>query len=175
VQNRKLKLRELGRISIDEFRESEKTPIVIVMDNIRSLNNIGSVFRTADAFRVEKIYLCGITAQPPHRDIQKTAIGSTESVEWEYLESAKQLIELYRSKGYDCRAVEQTENSVFLSDFTPSDKMLIVFGNEVEGVQQEVIDICDGSLEVPQLGTKHSLNVSVCAGVVIWDLYSKMS
>jgi tRNA G18 (ribose-2'-O)-methylase SpoU len=176
VQRRKLKLQELGRISIDEFKSAEKTPIIIVLDNIRSLNNIGSVFRTSDSFRLQKIYLCGITAQPPHRDIHKTAIGATESVEWEYVEDTVNLVERLNEAGVKTYAIEQTENSVLLNDFQPEKEspVAIVMGNEVEGVQQEVIDRCTGVIEIPQIGTKHSLNISVCTGIIVWDLYAKM-
>ena len=176
MKNRKLKLQELGRISVSEFKEAEKTPIIIVLDNIRSLNNIGSVFRTADSFRIEKIYLCGITAQPPHRDIHKTALGSTETVEWEHVEDTKALIQRLKSNGVEPFAIEQAEDSLDLMHFEPNknSKIAIVMGNEVDGVQQEVIEICDGVIEIPQIGTKHSLNISVCTGVVIWDLYSKL-
>ncbi|MCG8573879.1 MAG: RNA methyltransferase [Flavobacteriales bacterium] len=176
MQRRKLKLQELGRISIDEFKSAEKTPIIIVLDNIRSLNNIGSVFRTSDSFRLQKIYLCGITAQPPHRDIHKTAIGATESVEWEYVEDTVNLVERLNEAGVKTYAIEQTENSVLLNDFQPEKgiPVAIVMGNEVEGVQQEVIDRCTGVIEIPQIGTKHSLNISVCTGIIVWDLYAKM-
>lgn len=176
MTNRKLKLQELNRLSIDQFKSSDKTPIIVVLDNIRSLNNIGSVFRSSDAFRIEKIFLCGITAQPPHRDIHKTAIGATETVEWEYRESCIDLVNELKSEGYEVYAVEQTETSIMLNNFQPksSTKTAIVLGNEVDGVQQEVIDACDGSIEIPQIGTKHSLNISVCCGVVLWDLYSKL-
>ena len=177
MKNRKLKLQELGRMSVSEFKESEKTPIIIILDNIRSLNNIGSVFRTADAFRIEKIYLCGITAQPPHRDIQKTALGATESVEWEHRENAEELVAELQSNKVPVYAVEQVEKSIPLDQFQPNMNgcTAIVLGNEVDGVQQEIIDICDGTIEIPQIGTKHSLNISVCNGIVIWDLYSKIN
>ena len=172
--NRKLKLQELGRMSVSEYKSAEKTPLVIILDNIRSLNNIGSVFRTADCFRIEKIYLCGITAQPPHRDIHKTAIGATESVDWEYVQSSKDLILKLKAEGWSCYAIEQTENSVALDKFNPPAKMAVVMGNEVDGVQQEVINGCDGAIEVPQFGTKHSLNISVCTGIVVWELFNKL-
>lgn len=175
MSNRKLKLQELGRMSVNEFKSSEKTPLIIVLDNIRSLNNIGSVFRTADCFRIEKIYLCGITAQPPHRDIHKTAIGATETVDWEYVEDTVELIRSLQSKGWECQAIEQTSSSKLLDVYQPSKKLAIVMGNEVDGVQQKVIDTCDGSIEIPQIGTKHSLNISVCTGIVVWDLYQKIS
>ena len=176
MKNRKLKLQELGRISVKEFKQAHKTPIIIVLDNIRSLNNIGSVFRSSDAFRIEKIYLCGITAQPPHRDIHKTALGATESVDWEHVEDTVKLIEKLKSDHVITMAVEQAENSLKLNDFHPktNQKYAVVMGNEVDGVQQSVINACDYVLEIPQIGTKHSLNISVCTGVVLWDLFSKM-
>lgn len=177
MKNRKLKLQELGRISVDEFKSANKTPIIIVLDNIRSLNNIGSVFRSSDAFRIEKIYLCGITAQPPHRDIHKTALGATESVEWEYVEDTVVLIESLKNNGIMTLAIEQAENSLKLDEFVPiqNQKYAIIMGNEVDGVQQSVINASDYVLEIPQIGTKHSLNISVCTGVVLWDLFSKMN
>ena len=173
---KKLKLTELSRISLEEFKEADKTPLILVLDNIRSLNNIGSVFRTADAFRVERIYLCGITAQPPHRDIQKTALGATESVVWEYEEDTTDLILRLNEDGVETLAIEQAKNSVFLDEFLPKKgvKIALVMGNEVNGVQQEVIDACKGVIEVPQIGTKHSLNISVCTGIVVWDIFSKI-
>ncbi|WP_027418996.1 RNA methyltransferase [Crocinitomix catalasitica] len=177
ASRKKLKLDELERIDVATFKESEKTPIIIVLDNIRSLNNIGSVFRTGDAFRIEKIYLCGITAQPPHRDIQKTALGATDSVTWEYDEDTVDLVLRLKEDGVLTYAVEQTENSIFLDDFkpVPNRKIAVVMGNEVEGVQQDVILACDGVIEIPQIGTKHSLNISVCTGVIVWDLFSKIN
>lgn len=170
---RKLKNNELGRISVDEFKLTPKTPIIVVLDNIRSLNNIGSVFRTSDAFLLEKIYLCGITAQPPHRDIHKTALGATESVDWEYMEDTLECVTKLQAEGFYCLAIEQANNSVMLNDFDQSSysKIAVVFGNEVKGVQQSVIDKCDNCIEIPQLGTKHSLNISVSAGVVLWELF----
>jgi tRNA G18 (ribose-2'-O)-methylase SpoU len=175
--NRKLKLQELGRKSVEEYRSTEKAPIVIVLDNIRSLNNVGSVFRTSDCFSVEKIFLCGITATPPHRDIHKTAIGATESVEWEHVESTLDVVERLKKEGWRTYAIEQTENSEMLHEIHPKDgdKIAIIMGNEVDGVQQEVINSCDGVIEIPQFGTKHSLNISVCTGLVVWDLFSKMN
>lgn len=172
---RKLKNSELNRLDIDQFKKASKTPLVVVLDNIRSLNNIGSVFRTADAFLIEKIYLCGITAMPPHKDIHKTALGATESVAWEYRKNTTDLI-MELQKEYICLAVEQTEKAMPLNQFIPEDsrKYAIIFGNEVKGVTQEVIDCCQGVLEIPQYGTKHSLNIAVSAGVVIWDMWSKL-
>lgn len=175
--NKKLKNPELNRISIEEYKEKEKTPLLVILDNIRSLNNIGSVFRTSDAFRIEKIYLCGYTAQPPHREIQKTALGATKSVDWEHNENIIDVIKTLQSQNVKVIAIEQTENAIMLDDFTvtKSEKIAIVMGNEVQGVQQEVIDICDSVIEIPQIGTKHSLNISVSCGVVLWDLFSKIN
>jgi 23S rRNA (guanosine2251-2'-O)-methyltransferase len=170
---RKLKNSELNRLSIDEFKQVKKLPIIVVLDNIRSLNNIGSVFRTSDAFLLEKIYLCGITAQPPHKDINKTALGATESVDWEHMDNTVDCVTKLQSEGYYCLAIEQAQNSVMLNEFDASKhpKIAVFFGNEVKGVQQEVIDQCDNCIEIPQLGTKHSLNISVSAGVVLWELF----
>ena len=162
-------------MSTEEFKSSEKTPLIIVLDNIRSLNNIGSVFRTADCFRIEKIYLCGITATPPHRDIHKTAIGATETVDWEHQESSLEVVKHLQDQGWKCHAIEQTENALMLNEFQPKEKIAIVMGNEVEGVEQEVIDQCDGVIEIPQFGSKHSLNISVCTGIVVWDLFNKLN
>ncbi len=172
---RKLLNSELERLSTEEFRTVKKTPLILVLDNVRSLNNIGSVFRTADAFLVEKIYLCGITATPPHKDIHKTALGATESVSWEYRKDTLGLIAELKEE-YHCLAVEQTENAVMLQHFEPQSgmKYVLVFGNEVKGVGQEVVDACHEVLEIPQFGTKHSLNIAVSAGVVVWDFWAKM-
>ncbi len=174
---RKLKNSELDRLSVAEFKTSKKTPLIVVLDNIRSLNNIGSVFRTCDAFLIEKIYLCGITAKPPHKDIHKTALGSTESVTWEYVENTLELIEKLKKSNIKIISVEQAENATLLNDFTPHQQTTyaIVFGNEVKGVSQDVVNASDIVIEIPQYGTKHSLNISVSAGVVIWDLFSKIS
>lgn len=173
---RKLKNEELNRLNVEEFKKVEKTPIIIVLDNIRSLNNIGSVFRTADAFLIEKVYLCGITATPPHKDIRKTALGATESVSWEYKKSTVELIKELAQQNMDIIAVEQADKSVMLNDFVPNTvkKQVLVFGNEVKGVQDEVVSLSDVVLEIPQFGTKHSLNISVSTGVVVWDLWSKL-
>ncbi|OSY87039.1 RNA methyltransferase [Tenacibaculum holothuriorum] len=173
---RKLKNNELGRISVDEFKQAKKTPLIVVLDNIRSLNNVGSVFRTSDAFLIEKIYLCGITATPPNKEIHKTALGATESVEWEYVEDTLTLIEKLQKENIKVYAIEQAENSTMLNNFSPESnkKHAIVFGNEVKGVQQEVVSKSDGCIEIPQLGTKHSLNISVSCGVVLWDLLNKL-
>ncbi|WP_035335804.1 RNA methyltransferase [Dokdonia sp. PRO95] len=174
--NRKLKNSELNRKSVADFKEAEKTPIIIVLDNIRSLNNVGSVFRTADAFLIEKIYLCGITATPPHRDIQKTALGATDTVTWEYAEDSVALVQKLKKDGVHVCAIEQAEGAVMLDKFMPitGEKYAVVFGNEVKGVQQEIVSLSDTVIEIPQVGTKHSLNISVSAGVVIWDLFSKL-
>ena len=170
---RKLKNSELNRLSVEAFKKVKKTPIVVVLDNIRSLNNIGSVFRTSDAFLIEKIYLCGITAKPPHRDIHKTALGATESVEWRYIENTLECIHYLQKKGCHCIAIEQAKNSLMLDEFDRRhhEKIAVVFGNEVKGVQQSVIDQCDNCIEIPQLGTKHSLNISVSVGIVLWHLF----
>ena len=173
---RKLKNSELDRLDISEFKQAEKSPIIIILDNIRSLNNIGSVFRTSDAFLIEKIYLCGITAQPPHNDIRKTALGSTETVDWEYSESTLDIVKKLKAQGVKICSIEQAEHATMLNDFKPQSdtKYAFVFGNEVKGVAQDVVDASDVVIEIPQYGTKHSLNISVSAGVVIWDVFSKL-
>ena len=172
---RKLLNEELDRLYIERFRNSDKTPLIIVLDNVRSLNNIGSVFRTADAYRIEKIYLCGITAQPPHKDIRKTALGATETVEWEYCEHTIDVIEKLNNQGIITCAIEQAEDSISLHEFNPVvSKVAVVMGNEVKGVQQEVVDTCNKVIELEQYGTKHSLNISVCTGIVIYDLFYKL-
>lgn len=173
---KKLKLDELGRISVGEYKAAEKLPITIVLDNIRSLHNVGSAFRTADAFLIEKIFLTGITGTPPHREIQKTALGATESVPWEYTERPADAITRLKDQGYTILAVEQTTDSTILNQFTlePNSRYALVFGNEVNGVSNEIIDLVDGALEIPQSGTKHSLNVSVCLGIVVWEFFRKM-
>ena len=172
----KIKNEDLGRISAPDYKESVKTSIVIVLDNIRSMNNVGSAFRTADAFRIEKIILCGITAQPPHRDINKTALGATESVPWEYIEHPAIAIELLKKENYQVLAIEQAHSSTMLHQFEPqqNSKYALVFGNEVKGVSNELMKIVDGCLEIPQKGTKHSLNISVSIGIVLWHLAQKM-
>ncbi|TXE06788.1 RNA methyltransferase [Gelidibacter salicanalis] len=174
---RKLKNSELDRLSVDEFKSTEKTPLIIVLDNIRSLNNIGSVFRTSDAFLVEKIYLCGITATPPHKDIHKTALGSTDTVDWEYAEHTMAVIDKLKADKVIVASVEQAEQATMLNDFQPqaNQKYALVFGNEVKGVAQQVVSASDVILEIPQFGTKHSLNISVSCGVVVWDIFAKMS
>ncbi len=172
---RKLENSELNRKSIKDFKQSDKTPIIIVLDDIRSLNNIGSVFRTADAFLVEKIVLCGITATPPNKEIHKTALGATETVVWEHNENVLEVITNLKKEGVKVLAVEQVERAVFLQDFKieKKQKYALVLGNEVYGVSQEAVAICDGCIEIPQLGTKHSLNISVSAGIVVWDLFKQ--
>ncbi len=174
---RKLKNSELNRLNIDDFKKATKTPLIIILDNIRSLNNIGTVFRTSDAFLVEKIYLCGITATPPHNDIRKTALGSTETVDWEYAANTIDIINKLTLNNVNIISVEQTEHSVMLNKFQPkhNKKYALVFGNEVKGVTQEVINASDLAIEIPQFGTKHSLNIAVSCGVVIWDVFSKLN
>lgn len=169
--NKKLKLWELDRVSEQDFKAQEKFPLIVVLDDIRSLNNIGTFFRTADAFNVEKIYLCGITACPPHKDIHKTALGATETIDWEYRESLEDLVKELKSQGVLVACIEQTEETVLLHQIAqlPKQKTALIFGNEVDGVNQAAIDNCDVVIEIPQFGTKHSLNVSVCAGVVLWE------
>lgn len=177
MKHRKLKNSELDRISPKEYKEAEKTPLIVILDNIRSLNNIGSVFRTADAFRIAKIYLCGITATPPHKDIQKTALGATNSVDWEYAEDTMTVIQSLQKEGVFIASIEQAEEAVELQDFQVDQNRTyaVIFGNEVKGVSQEVVSASDAVIEIPQHGTKHSLNISVSAGVVLWDLFSKLS
>ena len=176
MENRKLKNSELDRKSVSEFKEAEKTPIIVILDNVRSLNNIGSIFRTSDAFLIQKIYLCGITATPPHKDIQKTALGATETVNWEYVENAVEVVEQLKENGVKTFSIEQAENATMLHNFQPEKDITyaLIFGNEVKGVQQKIVSASDGVLEIPQLGSKHSLNISVSAGVVLWDVFSKM-
>ncbi|MCI1648207.1 MAG: RNA methyltransferase [Bacteroides sp.] len=173
---RKLKITELNRISVEEFKEAQKLPLVIILDNIRSLHNIGSVFRTSDAFRIECIYLCGITATPPHTEMHKTALGAELTVDWQYVNNSVEAVDKLKKEGYIVYSVEQAEGSIMLDELTldRSKKYAVVMGNEVKGVQQEVIDHSDGCIEIPQYGTKHSLNVSVTAGIVIWDLFKKL-
>ncbi len=173
--NRKLKLEELNRLSITDFKSKKKDPIVVLLDNVRSLHNVGSVFRNCDSMAVEKLYLGGITAKPPHREIQKTAIGATESVKWGHVENAESVVLKYKTLGYKIIAVEQTDNSTYLTKYKWNDeKTMIIFGNEVDGIQQKLIDMADLSIESPQWGTKHSLNISVSAGIILWDLKSKL-
>lgn len=172
---RKLKVTEMGRMSVDEYRASEKQPIVVVLDHVRSLYNVGSVFRSSDAFRISGVCLCGITAQPPHPEIHKTALGAEDSVPWQYFEHTEDAVKWFKEKGYIILAVEQCEGSTMLQNFKRElgKKYAVVLGNEVKGVQQQVVDMCDGCLEIPQYGTKHSLNVSVAAGIILWHLLEK--
>ena len=173
---RKLLNEELPRISPEEFKTIDKIPLVLVLDNVRSMNNIGSIFRSADAFLVNSISLCGITATPPHKDIHKTALGATDSVDWEYFNKTEKAINNLKGMGYTIIAVEQTENSVMLNEVSVNKgvKYALVFGHEVRGIQQDVVDMCDFAIEIPQFGTKHSLNISVCAGILIWEFYRKI-
>ncbi len=173
---RKLKNSELERLNVEEFKATTKIPLIVILDNIRSLNNIGSVFRTSDAFLIEKIYLCGITAKPPHKEIHKTALGATESVDWEYVASVLDIVKKLQLESVKIISVEQTENSTKLQDFNIEEnvKYAIILGNEVKGVQQEVVSASDYCIEIPQFGTKHSLNISVSCGIVLWDLFKKM-
>jgi 23S rRNA (guanosine2251-2'-O)-methyltransferase len=172
---KKLKLQELQRLSADAFRTAEKTPLALVLDNIRSGLNVGSAFRTADAFALQHVYLCGITAQPPHREILKTAIGATASMEWSYFDQTTDAIQQLKKDGWSVWVVEQTTSSTALQDFQweSREKIALVFGNEVKGVSNEILPMVEGSIEVPQFGTKHSLNISVCVGVVVWELFRK--
>ncbi|MFZ5940021.1 MAG: RNA methyltransferase [Bacteroidota bacterium] len=173
---RKLLNEELNRLSTEEFRKADKLPVVVILDNVRSLNNIGSIFRTCDAFRMEGIYLCGITATPPHKEIHKTALGATETVDWTYFEETREAVNQLRDRGYRVLAVEQVEGSLSLETFKASEGQGygLVFGHEIRGVEQEVINICDGSLEIPQAGTKHSLNIAVSAGIVLWEVFRNL-
>ena len=173
---RKLANEELNRKSLEEFKESSKTPVIIVLDNVRSLNNVGSVFRTADAFLLEAVYLCGITGTPPNKEIQKTALGATESVNWKHTLTTLEAIAELKEKGYTICAIEQAESAVMLNEFSPhkKQKIALVFGNEVKGVEQEVINKSDYVIEIPQVGTKHSLNIAVSVGIVVWDFFQKL-
>jgi tRNA G18 (ribose-2'-O)-methylase SpoU len=173
---RKLKLDELNRVSVAEFKAGDKLPVVVVLDNVRSMHNIGSVFRTADGFAVEQLFLCGITAQPPHREIEKTALGATQSVNWVYFEDTVLALKGLREDGYKIIAVEQAEGSVMLNNFDPepNEKYALIFGNEVNGVGDEVMKHIDACIEIPQFGTKHSFNIVVSAGIVLWDFFSKI-
>lgn len=174
---KKLSLEELGRISVDEFRRSPKLPVCVVLDNVRSLHNVGSAFRTSDAFKLEKIFLTGITGKPPHREIEKTALGATASVDWEYYEHIHELLKMLKEKEYTIVTIEQTTESRSLADFEPDakKKYCLVFGNEVHGVSDDAIALSDLALEIPQHGTKHSLNISVCLGIVAWEFFQKLS
>jgi len=173
---RKLRNTELNRLTAEEYKLTAKIPLVVVLDNIRSCNNIGSVFRTSDALLVEKIYLCGITATPPNAEIHKTALDAEKSVDWEYFEITEDVVIKLQNNGFKVYAIEQVENSILLNDFllAENEKLAVVFGNEVKGVQQKVVNLCDGSIEIPQFGTKHSFNVSVSAGIVLWEIFRKL-
>lgn len=172
---RKLKNEELNRLTPDEFKTTHKKPIVIVLDNVRSLNNVGSIFRTADAFLIESIYLCGITGCPPHRDIQKTALGATETVSWRYMETTQHAINTLREKSYAIKAIEQADKATMLNEFNceANEKLALIFGNEISGVDETIIAQCDEVIEIPQHGTKHSFNISVSVGIVLWELLRK--
>jgi len=174
---RKLKLDELNRVSVTEFKTQQKLPVAVVLDNVRSMHNIGSIFRTSDGFAVDQVLLCGISAQPPHREIEKTALGATQSVTWSYHAEVLDAVTLLRTDGYKIIAVEQAENSTMLNEFNPgpNEKYALVFGNEVNGVSDEVMAIADGCIEIPQFGTKHSFNIVVSAGIVLWDFFAKLS
>ena len=173
---RKLKITELNRLTVDEFKQANKLPLVVILDEVRSLHNIGSVFRTSDAFLVERIYLCGITATPPHPEMHKTALGAEDTVDWKYVKHTLEAVEELNNEGYTVLAIEQVEGSTMLDELElePDKKYAIVMGNEVKGVQQEVVNACDGCIEIPQYGTKHSLNVSVTTGIVLWEFANKL-
>ncbi|OPC38569.1 RNA methyltransferase [Elizabethkingia miricola] len=172
----KLKLEELGRVDIETFKQSEKIPVIVLLDSIRSMNNVGAVFRTADAFIIEKVVLCGITPQPPHREIHKAALGATESVDWYYEKDVIEALQKLKSEGYKILAIEQTTGSIALNEqvISKDEKYVVIMGNEVDGVSDEALALCDGFIEIPQLGTKHSLNVSVCAGIIMWEFFKHL-
>jgi len=169
-------MNQLNRVDVDSFKSQEKTPIVLILDNVRSMHNVGSAFRTGDGFAIEKIFLCGITATPPHREIEKTALGATQSVDWEHVENTTSAVQRLKDDGYKVYAIEQAEGSIFLNTFSPitNEKYALVFGNEVHGVDEDVMDLVDGCIEIPQFGTKHSFNVSIAMGIVLWDLIQKI-
>ncbi|HZK96601.1 MAG TPA: RNA methyltransferase [Prolixibacteraceae bacterium] len=173
---RKINNDELTRLTVDDFKVADKMPIVVVLDHVRSCNNVGSIFRTSDALLVRKICLCGITAVPPDKEIHKTALGAENSVEWEYFKTTEEAVETLRKEGYTIIAIEQVEESISLHDFLPApgEKLALIFGNEVKGVQQEIVNLCDKTIEIPQFGTKHSFNIAVSAGIVLWDLFNKL-
>lgn len=173
---RKLENSELNRLSVDDYKAAEKTPLIVILDNVRSLNNIGSVFRTSDCFLIQKIYLCGITAKPPHKDIHKTALGSTETVDWEYVASTLDVIESLKNQNITIISIEQAEKAVMLDRFqpNPANTYALIFGNEVKGVSQDVVNSSDTVIEIPQFGSKHSFNISVSTGIVLWDFYNKL-
>lgn len=174
---RKLKLDELNRASIEEFKGQQKLPVIVVLDNVRSMHNIGSIFRTSDGFAVEQVCLCGISAQPPHREIEKTALGATQSIDWVYYADTVDAIKQLHNNGYHIIAIEQAENSTMLNEFIPAadEKYALVFGNEVNGVSDEVMSLADNCIEIPQFGTKHSFNIVVSAGIVLWDFFAKLN
>lgn len=174
---KKLSMDELNRITVDEFKKQTKIPVIIVLDNIRSLSNVGSIFRTADAFLIQEILLCGITATPPHKEIQKTALGATETVDWMYYSSTVEAVSVLKNMGVQVFAVEQTDEKIWLQDFNPipNQPIALVFGNEVYGVSDDVMELVDASIEIPQFGTKHSLNISIAAGILIWELFRKLN
>jgi len=174
---RKLSNDELPRLTVEDFKTAEKIPLVVVLDNVRSSNNIGSIFRTSDAFLVKKLYLCGICAKPPDKEIHKTALGAEFSVDWEYFKTTEEAVHSLKNEGYTIIAIEQVEGSISLSDFFPliNENIALVFGNEVKGVQQEVVHLCDKTIEIPQFGTKHSFNIAVSAGIVLWELFNKIT
>ena len=174
---KKISMDELQRSSIKDFKDSEKYPLVVVLDSVRSMSNVGSIFRTCDGFAVKKLYLCGITAQPPHKEITKTALGATESVDWEYHQDVVELVNQLKNEHYKVFLIEQTDNSIMLDQFQyqPQDKIAIVLGNEVFGVDEKLLPICDGVIEIPQYGTKHSFNVTIAGGIVIWEMVKQMN
>jgi tRNA G18 (ribose-2'-O)-methylase SpoU len=173
---RKLDNEELPRLTVDDFKQADKMPIVVVLDNVRSCNNVGSVFRTSDAMLVAKICLCGITATPPDKEIHKTALGAENTIDWEYYKETNEAVGLLRKDGYKIIAIEQVEGSISLNDYLPApdEKLALIFGNEVKGVQQDIVNLCDKTIEIPQFGTKHSFNIAVSAGIVLWDLFNKL-
>ncbi len=174
---RKLKLDELNRVSVDDFKAQQKLPVVVILDNVRSLHNVGSAFRTADGFAVEALFLCGITAQPPHREIEKTALGATNSINWKYFEHTKDAVDFLKKQHYTIIAIEQAENSISLTDYQPQkdQKFALIFGNEVNGVDEEIMKKIDHCIEIPQFGTKHSFNIVISTGIVLWDFYTKLN
>ena len=174
---KKLKLDELGRVSAEDFKKTEKIPVCILLDSVRSLHNVGSAFRSADAFKIEKIYLTGITGKPPHREIEKTALGATDTVTWEYFDNPETIISQLKEDDYSIILVEQTTKSISLQEFNPDvdHKYCMVFGNEVNGISENILPLSDGAIEIPQAGTKHSLNISVCLGIVMWEMFKKLS
>ncbi len=173
---RKLRTNELNRLNTDQYKQTDKLPIIVILDNIRSCNNIGSFFRTSDALLIKELHLCGITATPPNKEIHKTALDAEKSVSWKYFEHTEDAISSLKKENYKIYAIEQIEKSIMLPDFNPGndEKLALIFGNEVKGVQQKIVDLCDGAIEIPQFGTKHSFNVSVSAGIVLWDIFKKM-